>query len=512
MTDTDFFAETVHDEEHYEDDISRSAFAASLPTLLESRSSAGILPGRSPQSEIVFTKIQGYDAPPAKSFAGLDAAPPSEKPIPEAKPLPVKPAENAPQSPEQRQEEPKPESKPQDRQNERRREKPEEKLAPPLPVGADTQTALECLEQSATRQITNQTEREQFQRDLTAFRSLVGRGLSETEFRATVRTITELMNAENSEGSQPQERRILGARALMHNLGYQGTLGQIGGTCGAASIERILCQTKPSLVAEMVSSALRFGQWTGADGRTINIPAGNLVPERPQLSVPPARGEGLSSHPCSYASQVFLSTMVNEIGQHLNPPLVYERRGETEEWVSPDGSRVNFVATGSNGVQGERSLTGGLPSAVVVTALRRITGEDSRILLNPNYDIDRVPTAAQPVEGISADGLERVTSLQELQTTLARLRTENRFPLVVSISSSACSDAIYFDPRFPQDRRPDMTNSRRVPDHFVTIHAYTPGTPGTVQLRNSWGTEYNATVPVDFLFRALGTHAPERKP
>lgn len=456
-----------------DEDVKSSARVSLLSDLMDSPLSrkSSI---QSPQ-EIAFSGLPGFDSPP-----------------PEKEPSPDKKGDAG--------------SKPE------KKDKPVEKPLSPKPVSDETRRSIETLEKAVVDNLTNHSHREQFNKDLAFFRGRVGRDLSEQEFRSTVEKITDLLNSKDASGGQSKERRVLGARGLMYNLGHPDTLGQLGSTCGAGSIERVLCQSKPSLAADMVCSVLKSGEWTGRDGVKVTVPKVNLVPEGAQLLVPPRLAEReLGSHPCTFASQVFLSTMVNEIGQHFKPARKYERTKDQEEWVLPDGKRVDFSAAGSTGVHGELSMTGGLPSAVVITALRRITGHDARIIINPDYDIDKIPDAKSPVDGIKSDGIEKVRSAAELQATLERLQKDGKFPVVVSISSAACFEAVSINAG-SAPRKPDAEGPF-IPDHFVTIHGYNAGPPPRVELRNSWGKEFNAPVPVDFLFQALGTRKPEpRKP
>ncbi len=468
--------------------------------------------------EITFARIPGYDTPPVKP-APSKASPSSREAKPaskESEDTPAakeKPRESTPAvSKTQNEKESSAEKKGDGSSKPERKDKPVEKPLPPKPVSDETRRSIERMDKALSDNIADRSQRDQFKQDLAFFQGRVGRDLPEQEFRATIEKITDLLNAKDAEGGQSRERRVLGARGLMYNLGHPEMLGQIGSTCGAASIERILCQSKPSLAADMICSVLKSGEWTGRDGVNITVPKGNLVPEGPQLLVPPKVGEGqLGSHPCTFASQVFLSTMVNEIGQHFKPARKYERTKDREEWVLPDGKRVDFAERGSTGIHGELSMTGGLPSAVVITALRRITGQDGRIIINPDYDIDKIPDPKNPVDGIRSDGIEKVRSVAELQSTLQRLQRDGKFPVVVSMSSAAGFEAMMINLGRPPGK-PDK-DAGFVPDHFVTIHSYTAGPPARVEMRNSWGKDFNASLPVDFLFQSLGTRKPEpRKP
>lgn len=354
-------------------------------------------------------------------------------------------------------------------------------------------TAEERLQTAELKSILDPVMRENLERDRQIFRQRLG--ADNIEYGKTLDAVSRLLEAEN--GKVDQEQRILAARSILYNAAHPETISQI--TCGAGALEHKLYSTNPSIPAEMTASVALQGNWTGTDGKTISFPTEGLPPVSTEF--PPSDGQ------CSYASQLFQITAVNDIGQHLNPPMIFSpgrthvskrevdgkpfemRTTIGECWVLPNGEKRSFLDEGT----GVFSRTGGLTSFEVSSEVYRLTGKKLGVMCNRTYDLDDTP-ADQAPPGIADSNLDDVRSQQAMEARLQLLKEQGNLPVIISVSSAAI-----------RTLDGSSVQNASVPDHFVTIDDYTPahdGQPARVMLHNQRGSSYNGWMNLTDIFKA----------
>jgi hypothetical protein len=351
------------------------------------------------------------------------------------------------------------------------------------------------LKAAAEKAIADPNERADFLKYMQEFKERASRDrLQDGEYTKTLDQVSRLLEAK--EGKVSAEQRTLAARGILYNAARPDTICQIGGTCGVASTEHKVFSKHPSVAADMVASAAIKGEWTGRDGQAIKLPEQTLAAEENHLKFPPAAGQP------SYASQLFQIAAVNDIGQHLKPPMTYVRGPRVEQkegnstvsftpenWVMENGEKRPFAKPGT----GVFSRTGGLTSFEVANEIYRLTGEKSGVISNRAHDNDDCPAEQRP-PGISDDNLTDVKSQQELEGELKKRKGEGKLPVVVCVSAAAVSKL---------DGSLSFIGQKQ--DHFVTIDDYKPaenGKPAQIHLHNQWGPNFNGWMNLNDFYKA----------
>lgn len=354
-------------------------------------------------------------------------------------------------------------------------------------------TAEERLQAAELKSILDPGMRENLEQDRQIFRQRMG--ADNIEYSKTLDSVSRLLEAES--GKVNQEQRILAARSILYNAAHPETISQI--TCGAGALEHKLYSTNPSNPAEMTVSVALQGNWTGKDGKTISFPAEGLPPVSTEF--PPSDGQ------CSYASQLFQITAVNDIGQHLNPAMTFspgrthvskrEVDGKPFEmrttigqcWVLENGQKRDFLDEGT----GVFSRTGGLTSFEVASEVYRLTGKKLGVMCNRAYDQDDTPSNQAP-PGITDANLDDVRSQQTMEARLQLLKEQGNLPVIIAVSAAAI-----------RSLDGSSVQNASVPDHFVTIDDYSPahdGQPARIMLHNQRGSLNNGWMNLADIFKA----------
>jgi YD repeat-containing protein len=332
------------------------------------------------------------------------------------------------------------------------------------------------LQELAVRNISDapgadgKNQRQAFLDNMNEFMARADRdGLSNKEVADTLGQTQRLMESRGSQVTGEQ-RLILAQQVMMHSA-HPDKIDQGGHlTCNVSDVSILTFTRRPSEAASMIADVALTGNWTAPDGKRITIPPQNLVPDAEARVHPPDDGRR------SFASQIFQTTALNDIGQRWDPPKHFTNRppesaaDQGEYWTDADGKPLLND-------KGEPDKFGGLGYVEIAEEVQRLTGMKDVVLLNSGGDYPQV------VE---------FESQEDLQKLIVGAQEDGKMPLIIGVSSD--------DKLLGGNDKPG-TEGRDSNNHVIVIRDYNPST-GMVRIDNTWGSDSDKWVPLTDLYTA----------
>lgn len=367
------------------------------------------------------------------------------------------------------------------------------------------QTPVETrLVDDITVSFPEQGERQRLVAELGQFKKRIRTtGLSEKSYTDTAEIICHLLEAK--EGKVDRQKRILAAKTLLKNVANPNDMIQGDHpTCGPASVDHILALKFPTIEAHLVQSAAIRGKVFSPQGNEKDIPDECLEPGAEELR------SGIFCR--SYASQLAQVSILNDIGQSIEPPMTYmqcrpvvnknklqQDQTTPEYWLLKNGDKQPIAEPCSGDLvnRGVWSVGGGMTFGDVAAELYRLTGTRQGIMLNRKEEHDNALSQDCRPAGIIDDNCLDVRSLSQLETTLKTLKAENKLPIMAEI------DGPYFARDFLTKDKANHLN------HCITIDDYVPARddqPAGAKIHSNWpnwGPVYNGWFKLTFLAKSM---------
>jgi hypothetical protein len=294
-------------------------------------------------------------------------------------------------------------------------------------------------------------------------------GVDDKEVADTLGQTQRLFETNNAKVSG--EQRIMLAQQVMLHSAHPDLIDQGGHlTCNVTDVQMLTFTRRPSAAASMIADVALTGEWTAPDGKQIAIPPQNLIPDAEARVNPPEDGRR------SFASQIFQTTALNDIGQRWDPPKHFTNRppesnaDQGEYWTDADGKPLLND-------KGEPDKFGGLGYLHIAQEVQRLTGQKNVVLLNSGDDTPFV---------------KEFESEEDLRKVITDAQKDGNMPLIIGVSSD---DQLMGGNDQPGDEDRDSNN------HVVVIRDYNPST-GMVRVDNSWGSDKDKWVPLGELYTA----------
>jgi hypothetical protein len=352
-----------------------------------------------------------------------------------------------------------------------------------------------------------ESRREQFKATTAQF--LKRNDISEQEKAKTLDQISRLLEAKDGSAEESLRRRA--AQEMIYHAAYPDTTGQGNHpTCGPNAVAHELYKESPSLIATMTVDTLLKGSWTGNDGKTIESPQENLIRSTIDGGFPPRDADR------TYALQLAESVIMNDIGQHLHPPMKYlegtpkslipgEKVEDTprnfllpvHKWLMPDGSERGMEAGSGN-----FSQSGGLPPWQVAEELHRLTGKEQTVLRARAFQKNDIAPAESDAAKLKDNGFAYFDQASDLENKLAAAKNANQLPMVASVNDKWLKLATDGQP----DRIFDPATALSEEDHFAGIDDFTPAKgnqPAKVRVHDPSGSGNEVWISVKALDGAM---------
>ncbi len=336
--------------------------------------------------------------------------------------------------------------------------------------------------------------------------------ISKEELTNTYQQINKLLNTDSPHLSATERANV--AAGIMYHTG-KGRIDQgLHSTCNVTVLQNIAFAEKPSLAAEMITTASLEGQWKSGDGKVITIPKEGFKPGWEEQKFPPT--DGLRSH----ASQIFQVVALNDVGQrekepkefvqklaevgsifhaigsHMLPWSEYWMPNGYEVWRDKAGKETAFQGLWGNQIQEES---------------KRLFGDKyETIAYKSPYESWSHPFSAD-VDGYKHTKL--VESESGLRQSLSQLNQEGRLPVVVAVNGEAImrGDSSTGDSVLSLARaiiRPIKSlheyvdKQLGVANHVVTVSKFDAAND-KVYVENSWGKDQDGWISVKDLWKAV---------
>ncbi|MBA3859583.1 MAG: hypothetical protein C0507_21975 [Cyanobacteria bacterium PR.3.49] len=336
--------------------------------------------------------------------------------------------------------------------------------------------------------------------------------LSRQEVADTMKHAQRLISNDSKFLTRDQRGNV--AAGILYHMGH-GRIDQgMHATCNVTVLQNIAFMDKPSIAAEMITSAALEGKWTAPDGKVITIPEDSMTPGMEESVFPPV--DGLRTH----ASQIFQVVALNDVGQ---------REKEPKEFVQkPAGPASMFHTLASHLLPAsEYWMPNGYEvwrdSSAKETAFMGLTGkqiqEESQRLFGDKYETIsyRSPWESWKYPFSSKAEDYKLTKMVEsedgLRTTISDLDKSGKLPVVVAVdgdnvllSSTGVIDNIIYGLR--SSFRPLRTASEfidsqlGIANHVVTVTKYDAASD-RVFIENSWGKDQDGWMSVRDLWKAV---------
>ena len=330
--------------------------------------------------------------------------------------------------------------------------------------------------------------------------------LPPSEKAKTLDEISRLLKAEDGVVEGSLRRRA--AQEMIHHAANPLSVGQGDHpTCGPNSIAQELYQSQPSLAARITTDSLLAGQWTGKDGKVIDLPAETLARSQADSGrFPPSPGER------SYAVQVIESALMNDIGAHTDPPMRYTESAvpvfkdvpaddpgqlmhAQHNWIMADGSLRSVVKPGSENF----SQSGGIAPWQVTEEINRLTGKEHSLLRFKGFSPNDTPPPRSLAASLQDNGFVYFANQSELETKLNELNQSGQFPMLASVNGKRSENVKEDSAIMPPPEQTKLADE----DHFIGITEYKPGNrtqPAMVRIHDGSTSDADAWISVQQLF------------
>jgi hypothetical protein len=337
--------------------------------------------------------------------------------------------------------------------------------------------------------------------------------LSRDEVTATYKEINKLLTT--SSPFMNEEQRVNVAGGILFHVA-EGRIDQgFHKTSHVSALQNIAFSERPSLAAEMITTAALTGQWTAKDGKVVSIDKDSLKPGWEEMIFPPA--DGWRSH----ASQIFQVVALNEIGMREkepvqfvnNPPPAGGHRHTlgmrmlpfSEYWM-PHGIEVWRDSKGR-----ESAFTGLSGRQIQEASSRLFNDKLETIAFKSPYEAISHPWSFDKNAYKSTTLVETESSLRQ---KLTQLKDSGRLPAIVAVNSDALPDN---RPKSSQEKSYDTVRLLTRPfksaheafdaklgiaNHAVTVTFYDRGTD-SVRYKDSRGMHSDGWISVRDLWKAL---------
>lgn len=362
----------------------------------------------------------------------------------------------------------------------------------------------EHLEKAIDSQVVEQ-RREQFKESVDKF--LARTDVSDKEKSGTLEQISRLLESDSGVAELPLRRRA--AQEMIYHAANPDTTWQgMHPTCGPNAVAHSLYEHAPSIVAKMTTDSLLSGKFTGKDGKSIEIPQENFTRSLADGGFPP--------QPTSrtYALQIAEAAILNEIGQHVVPPMRYVESGvksafadmpiedsppefliPQRKWILADGSERSMEAG-----TGNFSQSGGIPPWQVAESLTRLTGKQSKVLRSEAFALNDPAPAESEAAKLGQNAFAYFKSETQFQSLLAGMKASGELPTVASVSKK------WIERINSQGKRTAATAADEE-DHFIGIDDYKPASgsePAMVRVHDSARSEAaKLWVPLSKIYDAI---------
>lgn len=336
--------------------------------------------------------------------------------------------------------------------------------------------------------------------------------LSRQEVASTFQQVKRLMQNESEYLTDEQRANV--AVGILYHTGH-GRIDQgMHGTCNVTVLQNIAFMDKPSVAAEMITTAALEGKWTATDGKVITIPKDSMKPGFEESAFPPV--DGLRTH----ASQIFQVVALNDVGQREKEPKEFVQKPAgpssmlhtlasymlpaSEIWM-PNGYEVWRDASGAE------TAFGGLSGRQIQEESERLFGDKyETISYRSPWESWRYPFSSNEEDYKLT---KMVESEDGLRKTIADLDKDGKLPVVVAVNgdqvllgSTGVIDAILYGLR--STFRPLRTASEfidsqlGIANHVVTVTKYDVASD-RVFIENSWGRDQDGWMSVRDLWKAV---------
>ena len=332
--------------------------------------------------------------------------------------------------------------------------------------------------------------------------------LSKEELTGVLSQVNKLMTTDSALVSAKERVNI--AACILHHTG-EGRIDQgIHSTCNVTVLQNIAFDKRPSLAAEMITSAALTGEWKAGDGKVIKVPNGSLKPGWEEEHFPPKNG--LRSH----ASQVFQVVALNDVGQREKEPVEYVQKHQSlsslffaigqqympaSEYLLPNGYEVwrdkRGVETNFNGLSGRQ----------IQEESKRLFGDKHEtIAFKSPYEWMSHPWS---VGDDDYKGNKMVESEEGLRQALEKLDSEKKLPVVIAVNGDMIFgnfETSTFGLRAlirPIKTLHEYIDSKLgVANHVVIVTQFDKA-QDRVYVKNSWGAKQDGWVSVKNLWKAV---------
>lgn len=337
--------------------------------------------------------------------------------------------------------------------------------------------------------------------------------LSRDEVTATYQQINKLLKTSSPFLNDAQRADVAGG-ILFHTA--QGRIDQgFHRTGHVSALQNIAFSERPSLAAEMITTAALTGEWRARDGKVIKMPKDSMTPGWEELFFPPV--DGWRTH----ASQIFQVVALNDIGMRENDPKHFVHKPTPEggyrhmltmkhlpwsEYWMPNGAEVWRDTRGRempfNGVSGRQ----------IQEASKRLFGDKyETIAYRSPYEAVSHPWTSDKNDYKSTSLVETESGLRQ---KLIHLKDSGRLPAIVAVNSDALPS------EGPKAFEQKLLNASRlvtrpfksaheaidaklgIANHAVTVVNYDPKTD-RVFFKDSRGKERADWIAVRDLWKAL---------
>lgn len=378
-------------------------------------------------------------------------------------------------------------------------------------IAAETQRALEAQARAAAREVDvaywrkdlennfrsqDNLKLAEMQKAMNDFETRARkRGLPESEIAATYREVGKVLTSAHAAALCKPTKL---AYEIVRNAADPTKIDQgQHPTCNVNSYECKLYATVPSQAARLVVSVATTGRFTCADGTVISPRSTKPDDEASKNPVPD--GER------NYASQLFQNTAIN---------IHWNRRETLPDLTRAGKGNIQYCQSVDKKGEAEYLLdcSKNPPKEVSFFLQKEGSKSSPRIgqdeISDINEQITGRPTRDQGIEiGWSTRetrGVLYVDKIDSFKSTLARLKAENKFPVLLGVDASMKP--------FSDGSKSDTSFS----PHLVTITDYDEA-KGLVAVDNQWGSANDHTgkpgqkplVSVDELFASMRRGAPK---
>ncbi|MFN8553740.1 MAG: hypothetical protein U0103_19885 [Candidatus Obscuribacterales bacterium] len=339
---------------------------------------------------------------------------------------------------------------------------------------------LAALQHDATYLIPNSSkgrERDHFIENMNAFLERAHQqGLTADEIARTFASTQRILESTTGKVSAALRQQL--AEQIMAQAAHPESISQGQNlTCNVTDIEVRTWAKHPAVMANIVADVAIDGFYTARDGKVIQIPIKNLIPDLPD-------NRFTSDQQRSFASQLIQAALLNDISQRSSTPRFFSHIPRTTQqesgnhWTDADGN----ILLGTDG----KPLNFSVGFGEIVAEAERITGAKQIVFANESVD--------------NSEGVITFNSEQDLKNQLEQAAKDGRMPIIFAITDG--------DPllRGPYENGDESKDDRENPHrnrggHVVCIDSYDPET-GLVQLDNTWGINDDKFVSVHELYLA----------